>query len=111
MSIAEKLKTGIKTIAGGLVVLLFLSIGLKGCVVTLWTSPQSVETYAITGEDGRSIHMVFFPGNETVIEYRDPTESSLEVVRVHMRGTYGSHLIGPIWSLDGPGPRYWFGLR
>ena len=111
MAIGEKLTTGVKGVAGALFVLLILFIGMKGCVVTVWISPKSIETYAIEGEDGRSMNMILLPQNETIISYADPSRDSLEIVRTKMRGTYGTHYVGPIWDLDGPGYSYWFGLR
>lgn len=111
MVISGKIAAGVKGVLGALFVLFILFIGVKGCVVTIWVSPKSIETYAIEGEDGRSITMVFLPKNETIISYADPTRESLEVVRTKMHGEYGTHYVGPIWELDGPGYQYWFGFR
>jgi len=112
MTVARKLMTGGRVLVSSLFLLLMLIIGLfglKGCFITVWMSPKSIETYAITGEDGRSMHIVFLPQNEAAILYEDPTNGCLEVARTAMRGEYGTHYIGPIWHLNGPG--YWFGLR
>ena len=40
-------------IGAGLLVVLIAFFGLKGCVVTVWTSPTETTTYALHGKDGR----------------------------------------------------------
>ena len=46
--------------------------------------------------------MVFMPSRETMIWYNDPGEGSIEGVLTEMRGTYGTHYIGPLWHIEGP---------
>lgn len=95
ISVIEKFMLGTMCALG-------LFIGLKGCVVTVWSSPSDIETYEINGGDGRSMRMVFMPGNETFISYSDPKMESVEVVRTKMKGVYGTHYVGPIWKMGGP---------
>ena len=88
-------------------VLLFLFIGLKGCVMTLWTYPKEVEAYSIEGIDVRSALMVFMPQKETVLWYSDPSLDAVEVLLMRMRGTYGTHYVGPIWTTEGLFGYHW----
>ena len=99
----EKLKNTAPSILGIGVILLIGIIGLKGCIVTTWSSPDTIQTYAIEGADGRFGMVVFMPKNETMMWYTDPDQEKLEGVLVRMRGTYGTHYIGPLWRVEGPG--------
>ena len=96
----------------GVVFLAVLFFGLKGCVVTLWKSPEMPSAYGIHGGDGRSLVMVFMPRNETYIVYSSQKPEFLEAALTKMRGTYGTHYFWRLWGLDGPGTGGGlFGLR
>jgi len=93
----------------GLVVITFILLGLKGCVVSLWSSPKEPVSYVVEGADKRSMRITFFPNQETMIWYVDPGKPLVEGVLTRMRGTYGTHYFGPFWKIDGPG--VFFGYR
>lgn len=99
----------ISSIATAALIGLWLFFGAKGCVVTVWSPPKIPETYVIDGADGRGMMMVFMPNYETMIWYTDANEGSVEGVLIEMRGTYGTHYVGPLWHIEGPG--IWFGFR
>lgn len=99
----DKLKSLASKVGVGIVVLTVLLFGLKGCVVTLWNSPDVPSTYAIHGQDGRSLAMIFMPENETYIVYSSQRPEFFEAVLTRMRGTYGTHYFWRLWGLDGPG--------
>ena len=103
----EKLKSYIKMIPGALLVLVFIFFGLKGCVMTLWTYPKQPEAYSIEGHDGREIIMLFMPTKETVFWYSDPSSDVAEMALMRMRGTYGTHYFGPLWTTDGLFGYHW----
>jgi hypothetical protein len=95
--------------AVGLIFVVFLLLGLKGCVVSIWTPEKESVSYVIEGEDKRSMRITFFPNHETMIWYNDPSGPRMEGVLTRMRGTYGTHYFGPLWKIDGPG--VFFGYR
>ena len=84
-----------------LFVLVFLFFGLKSCIVTGWIPPGEPTTYAVHGADGRSLAMIFMPKNETYIVHTE--QDIIETILTKMRGTYGTHYLWRLWSLDGPG--------
>ena len=83
------------------VLLVFLFFGLKGCVMTLWTYPKQIEAFSIEGYDNREAIMIFMPNKETVLWYSDPEKNTVEVLLMKMRGNYGTHYIGPLWTTEG----------
>ena len=89
--------------AVGLIFVAFLLLGLKGCVVSIWTPEKVSVSYVIEGADRRSMRITFFPNHETMIWYSDPSRPRMEGVLTRMRGTYGTHYFGPLWKIDGPG--------
>jgi len=95
-NIASKIGIGIAVIA-------FLFFGLKGCVMTIWSSPKTPEVYSIQGQDGRVMSMIFLPNNETMIWHFEPTNESAEGVLTKMRGSYGTHYIWRLWHIKDPG--------
>ena len=99
----ERIKQFASKIGFGLFIIIFLFFGLKGCVVTIWKSPSEPTTYAVHGEDGRSLAMLFMPKNETYIIYTEKNTGFIEVALTKMRGSFGTHYFGRLWSLDGPG--------
>ncbi len=34
---------------------------------------------------------------------RTPVEESVELVLAHLRGTFGTHWVGPLWNVDDEG--------
>ena len=87
----------------GLFVVVLVFFGLKGCVVTIWSSPKSPEIYSIEGEDGRVMSMIFLPKHETMIWHFDPAHKTAEGVLTKMRGSYGTHYFWRLWHVEGPG--------
>jgi hypothetical protein len=97
-----------KNIAGkigiGVFIIAILFFGLKGCVVTIWSSPKTPEIYSIQGQDNRVMSMIFLPKHhETMMWHFDPANDSAEGVLTKMRGSYGTHYIWRLWHIDGPG--------
>ncbi len=90
------------TIGTAALIALWLFFGAKGCVITVWSSPKTAETYVIDGADSRGMMMVFMPNREAMLWYTDPGEGSIEGVLTEMRGTYGTHYFGPLWHIEGP---------
>jgi hypothetical protein len=87
----------------GLLVVVFLFFGLKGCVVTIWSSPKSPEIYSIEGQDRRVMTMIFLPKQETMIWHFDPAQNTAEGVLAKMRGSYGTHYFWRVWHVEGQG--------
>ena len=87
----------------GIFLVTFLFFGLKGCVITVWSSPKTPEIYSIQGQDGRVMPMIFLPKHETMIWHFDPPNESVEGVLTKMRGSYGTHYFWRLWHLEGPG--------
>jgi len=119
MSDDYKQKTSsMKTIARALAIVpgvlfmgLWLLIGLKGCIVTIWGPPNVPKTYAILGEDERELTFTFFPDRYAVATYADPREESMETVLFRVSGgTCGRHYIGPLWNVSERGDSI-FGVR
>ena len=102
----NKIKSISSTIGLILVILFFLFVFIKGSIVTIWTSPSSITTYAIDGADGRSLKMILLPENETIMYYKDSNSNSEEYTLTEMRGSYGTHYFWGLWKLDGPGIFY-----
>jgi hypothetical protein len=98
-------------IGTGLFVVFIAFFGLKGCVITVWTSPSEPTTYALHGKDGRSLAAVFLPDNETLILYMESQTPYTEVVLTKMRGSFGTHYFWRLWNVDGPGENGLFGYR
>lgn len=101
------MKDKAKCIVRGFGVLLLVCIicflGLKGCIVTVWTYPDTPRKYEVIGEDGHALSMTFLPTERTIMQYSDPANVESEIVLARMRGTFGTHYIGPLWRLEGPG--------
>ena len=93
----------------GVVILVWIFFGLKGCVMTIWEAPDSTEIYSIAGEDDRSMSIFILPGHQAMIWYHDPMEEHIEGTLARMKGTYGTHYFWRLWGIDGPG--IWFGYR
>jgi hypothetical protein len=92
-----------KTVAIAIFVLAILFFGFKGCLVTVWLSPDTPTTYAVRGADGRSLSLILLPKNEAILLYVEDKTGSIEAARVRMRGTYGTHYFWRLWHLEGPG--------
>jgi hypothetical protein len=105
----RKLKEVLSKGAVGVLVILFILFGLKGCVLSLWTSPKEPISYSVEGADKRSFRVTFLPNQETMIWYVDPSKPIIEGVLTRMRGSYGTHYFWRLWHIDGPG--VFFGYR
>lgn len=99
--------TKIKSIVSGLIIIIvicgFLFFGLKGCIVVTWAPPQEPASYVIKGKDDRLLRLIFMPEGTTLLWYKDPAKNSTEAGLLRMRGTYGTHYIGPFWKIPRPG--------
>lgn len=107
----ERMKNMMSKIIGVILVCLFLFFGLKSCILTTWESHNKPTTYSVRGVDGRDLSIIFLPEFETMIWYVDPNRNFTEGVLTKMRGSYGTHYLGPIWRVDGPRAGGLFGFR
>ncbi len=98
-----KIKSAIRSLGILIVICVIGFFGLKSCVVWIWTYPKETEKYSIVGEDGRSLSIIFLPSKKTIIHYTDPSKLVSEIVLTRMRGTFGTHYIGNLWRVEGPG--------
>lgn len=105
----EKIFAILRSTFGIGIFIIFIAIGIKGCFVSIWQYPKKIEAYQIEGEDGRYMLIVFLPQKQTMIWYTDPNRQHTEGILARMKGTYGTHYIGPIWRVEGPG--IFIGLR
>ena len=90
-----------KTLSGG-VILLFLFLGVKSCIITAWLSPSTAKSYSIQGGDNRTMTMVLIPDNKAIVIYNDPNIDFTETVLMKMRGTYGTHYFWRFWRVENP---------
>lgn len=97
------MKSLISRIGFGLLIVAIAFFGLKGCIVTIWTSPKEPTTYSVVGSDGRMLSVVFLPRSETLFVYSPDRGESLEVNLSVTKGVYGTHYFSRLWSVDGPG--------
>lgn len=75
----------------------------KGCVVSLWSPPETAEAYSAEGANGRSMMIVFLPDHETMFWYSGPNSDAFEGVLAEMYGKYGTHYFGPLWHIKDRG--------
>jgi hypothetical protein len=105
----EKLTAILRPVFGIGIFLIVMIISFKGCFVSIWQYPKTIEAYQVEGADSRYMLIVFFPQSQTMIWYIDPNEEFTEGILSRMKGAYGTHYIGPIWRVEGPG--IFVGLR
>jgi hypothetical protein len=86
-----------------LVVVAIAFFGLKGCLITIWSSPKQPTTYSVVGGDGRMLSVVFLPKQETIFVYSPDRGASVEANLSETKGTYGTHYFWRLWSVEGPG--------
>lgn len=101
-----KIKAILPTLGIIILILFFLFVFIKVSIITVWTSPVAVTTYAINGVDGRSLKIIFLPENKTIMYYKNFNENTEEYNLTEMRGSYGTHYIWGLWKLNGPGTFY-----
>jgi len=93
-----RLKHYVKIVLGVSFLFVVCFVGLKGCIVTVWTSPGSPKQYQIAG-DGRTLTWYSLPDNRVILRHENRRNDTDEVVLTKMRGTYGTHYVGPIWNV------------
>ena len=86
-----------------LLVCIFCFFGLKSCIVTVWMYPDAPQKYEVVGQDGRTLSMTFLPTKRTIVHYTDSANLESETVLTRMRGTFGTHYLGRLWRVEGPG--------
>lgn len=94
---------------GGILVLGFVLLSLKGCVVTVWRAPEQAIHYAVVGADRRTLEITVFPDHEVILWYTDPSRQYLEGTLQKWKGSEGTHYFGRLWHIEGPGTT--FGYR
>jgi hypothetical protein len=93
------------------VFILFVVIGMKGCVVSTWAPPNAYVVYAIAGDHGRKMQLAFAPDRKAVVTYSEPSSESVEFVLLRFRwGNYCTHYIGPVYNVSRHSESI-FGLR
>ena len=102
-SIKDSISTILSSTFIGLFVILLFFIGLKGCVISVWTSPIEPEVYFVDSVDERALSIIFLPEHEALIWYNDPNKGVFESSLMEIRGTYGTHYWGRFWKIEGPG--------
>jgi len=85
------------------IILVVMFFVIKTLIVTVWLSDSAPTTYAVYGEDGRIIKLIFLEKNNTLIWYNDPNIEFNEVILTHMRGSYATHYFWKLWYIDEPG--------
>ncbi len=90
----------LKNIGMGIFVIAFLYFGLKGFIHNSWTSPNSPTSYAIHGEDNRTLLLVFMPKNEAFLVHMNDSSKFIEAFLLKTYGSYGTHYFWNLWSLD-----------
>jgi len=102
--IGEKIGTAIGSLVGIGIVGFFVLIGLKGCIVTVWTPPEEPKTYEIQGADGRFMRMVFLPDRTAINVYGDPNNNEHEAVLYKLNwGVVGKHYFWRVWNVSREG--------
>lgn len=96
----ERLRTWLIQITIALVVIVFVFMGLRSLVVTLWRTPDLPQTYFVEGEDGRAMAIVLMPDNYMFFSYNEPMPFYTELVLAKTRGEYGTQYLWNIWSVD-----------
>jgi len=86
-----------------IVIVAIAFFSLKGCIVTIWTSPKEPTSYSVVGTDGRMLSVVFLPNHEAVFVYSPHCGTSLEANLAEIKGAYGTHYFWRLWSVEGPG--------
>ena len=92
MGIRSSTVTALTRLSQGIVslgVLLFFVVGLRGCVVTAWVSPEEIQSYSIVGRDDRVLGAIFLPENEILFTHIDPKEETMETAFFLWRGELG----------------------
>jgi len=94
----------VPSIAFGVVIAsIFILVGLRSCVVTVWSPPEERTTYSIKGDDDRFMQLTFLPDGKGINIWGDPTGGSVEVVLYELRGVYATHHIWRIWNISREG--------
>jgi hypothetical protein len=109
--VKQRIIKALHAIPGILILGLFVFIGLRGCVVTMWAPPKEAKTYAIRGGDDREMSLTFLPDRKALIVYGDPDAKAFEAVLWQIRSAeYARHYIGPLWNVSRGGESL-FGIR
>ena len=96
----EKIKSILSGIGIAILVIIGIFVFIKFSTVTLKTSPESPMTYAVYGDDGRSIKIILLPDYEMIMWYEDATEGFNEFTLTEIkRSEYGAHIFWRLWSL------------
>jgi hypothetical protein len=96
----------VKTVASLCVILLFALIlitTIKGCIVTVWISPQTAECYKASvflDNSEAEIRIMLLPDNQAFFEVFATSERAplYEISLTKIRAEYGIHIIGPLWK-------------
>lgn len=91
----------ISKIIGFIIIIIIVIFAFKGCIVTAWSQPSENSTYAIYGDDGRIMKLIFLEKTKAIFYYKESYEFE-EAVQVDLRGEYGTNYIGGLWHLEGP---------
>lgn len=102
----KKIKLISSKIGFAILIMVVIFIMLKNMVLRIWTPEESTITYAINGIDGREMKMIFMEDQKLIFWFYDQNSGFTEVVLTEIKGIYGTHYFGQIWSIEGK-----FGFR
>jgi len=88
---------------GGLLIAVFLIFQLKGCTAVVWGPWKELRRFGVVGVDERTLDIYFFPDWHAVFWYTDPSRGVVEGALAQLRGTVGTHYVGRLWHIEGPG--------
>lgn len=88
-----------KKILTVMIILLVTVFTFKGCIKSAWVYPDTITTYSTKGSDGQNLSIVFYPEGRTIFYYNDPSNQYAEVTTASMKGLYGTHYWGQLWSI------------
>lgn len=96
-----------RTIGVIIIIIIVIMFALKGCIIKSWSHPPENSTYAIYGDDGRIMKLIFLEKTKAIFYYKESFDFE-EAVQVDLRGVYGTNYIGGLWHLTGHGTIFGF---
>ena len=103
----KNVMSAIPRIIGVVVIIIVIIFAFKGCIIESWSHPPENSTYAIYGDDGRIMKLIFLEKTKAIFYYKESIDFE-EAVQVDLRGVYGTNYIGGLWRLTSPGTIFGF---
>lgn len=98
----DKNKSSLSTVIIGIIIIFFVFIFLKGCIIQVWSSPSTPITYSIIGAK-QSLKIILLPDNKTIMWQKDINNNLEEAILTEMRGSHGTHYFWHFWKIDTQG--------